>query len=502
MDYFEDSLAKNYANETGRDSNRCTYIFGTVQYPAPTVDRSTVAQVTIDMLPDLALLEIFDFYVKKCQWYTLVHVCRKWRSLVFGSPRRLNLQLVCKPGTPVREKLDIWPPLPIVVCSFDHKVHGVDNLAAALERNDRIYDIILHDLSSSQFERVFAAMQQPFPALTNLILGFRCGSAPVDLASFLGGTVPRLKSLSLIRNSSPGLLKPLLSATDLVSLQLLQTSHSGYIPPEALTTYLSVLIRLECLEIEISFESSSTHPRHLPPPTHLHLPVLTMLKFIGVAEYLENLIARIHAPLLDNLQITLLHQMIFHTPQLTQFVGRTPKFKTHDTAHLIFSNFDASVKVFDERLRLNILCNQPDWWLPSLMQICSAFFPRAVIAAVEHLFILENPFVPPPPLSWQNDIESSQWLKLFHPFTAVKHLFISSELTPRIAPTLKDLVEERVAEVLPDLQNIFLEETHLSGPVQEAIGQFISARQLAGHPVAISLWERKRLDIWRSFTCP
>jgi hypothetical protein len=24
-------------------------------------------------------------------WYTLVHVYQKWRSVVFGSPRRLNL---------------------------------------------------------------------------------------------------------------------------------------------------------------------------------------------------------------------------------------------------------------------------------------------------------------------------------------------------------------------------------------------------------------------------
>ena len=252
----------------------------------------------------------------------------------------------------------------------------------------------------------------------------------VDLASFLGGTVPRLKSLTLIRNSSPGLLKPLLSATDLVSLRLLGICHSGYISPEVLTTYLSVLIRLEILEIEIIFESSSTHPCYLPPPTHIHLPVLTRLKFLGVAEYLEDFIARIHAPLLDNLQITLFHQLLFHTPQLTQFIGRTPKFKTHDTAHLIFSGVYASVKVFDERLRLKISCNKPDRRLPSLMQICSVFFPRAVISAVKHLFILEDLFAPPP-LSWKNDIESSQWLELFHPFTAVKHLFISSEFTDR-----------------------------------------------------------------------
>src|ERR1700761_3838148 len=61
-----------------------------------------LAQVTIDMLHDVALLEIFEFYVYGNwteAWYTLVHVCRKWRNIVLGSPRRLDLQLFCRART-------------------------------------------------------------------------------------------------------------------------------------------------------------------------------------------------------------------------------------------------------------------------------------------------------------------------------------------------------------------------------------------------------------------
>ena len=94
-------------------------------------------------------------------------------------------------------------------------------------------------------------------------------------------------------------------------------------------------------------------------------------------------------------------------------------------------------------------------------------------------------------LHWQDDIENSQWLELLHPFTAVKDLYISQEFTPRIAPALQELVGERVTEVLPALQTLFLEEPLPSGPVQETIGQFVAARQLAGHPIAVSRWERK-----------
>ena len=49
-------------------------------------------QVTAGTLPDDALLEIFDFYVHRGKpfferWYTLLHVCRRWRPIVFASPR-------------------------------------------------------------------------------------------------------------------------------------------------------------------------------------------------------------------------------------------------------------------------------------------------------------------------------------------------------------------------------------------------------------------------------
>jgi hypothetical protein len=87
-------------------------------YTAPTVDQCDVDRTTIGMLPDVALLRIFDFYVDEAEriedWHTLVHVCLDWRYLVFQSPRRLGLQLHCTCTTPVRERLDVWPPLPII----------------------------------------------------------------------------------------------------------------------------------------------------------------------------------------------------------------------------------------------------------------------------------------------------------------------------------------------------------------------------------------------------
>jgi hypothetical protein len=118
-------------------------------------DCCCVGQATANKLTDDALLDIFDFYLNDnipdgCQnvdkWHTLVHVCRRWRDLVFASPRCLNLRLHCKKDTPVREMLDIWPALPIVIYN-DRYIRtrdvGLDNIVAALEHPDRVRSIEL-----------------------------------------------------------------------------------------------------------------------------------------------------------------------------------------------------------------------------------------------------------------------------------------------------------------------------------------------------------------------
>ena len=213
--------------------------------------------MTIDMLSDIALLEIFNFYLVESwdkpwitAWHTLVHVCQKWRTVVFASPRRLNLRLYCTTKTPVREVLDIWPPLPISLSVFNGDIWGMDNVFAALEHNDRICDLAFYAIPRSKIEPVLAAMQHPFPELE--ILHFQAGlnTMPVVPASFLGGSAPRLQRLFLDSIPFPGFPNLLLSAVHLVELDLIEIPDSGYISPEAMFTCLSVLTRLERLVIE------------------------------------------------------------------------------------------------------------------------------------------------------------------------------------------------------------------------------------------------------------
>ena len=188
-------------------------------------------------------------------------------------------------------------------------------------------------------------MQQPFPALKCLELGSSELTAPVVPTSLLGGSTPSLEALSLHSISFPGLPNLLLSATHLVHLTLFKIPHSGYFSPEAIVTCLSILTCLEGLHIE--FEYSRSHPerksRRPPLPTRTLLPVLADLQFEGAGEYLEDLVARIDAPLLNSLTIILFHQPIIDTRQLTQFISRAPKFKAPDEAYVEFSDWRVSI---------------------------------------------------------------------------------------------------------------------------------------------------------------
>jgi len=441
------------------------------------------------MLPDIALLEIFDFFYVDAwieTWYTLVHVCQKWRNLVFWSPRRLNLRLYCTDRTPVRETIDAWPLLPIHVKCLGHDTRSKDNILAVLEHNDRIQKLDLSNFPSSHMNKFLEAMRQPFPALAHLAFHYRGETVPVVPASFLGGCAPQLQTLDLYRIPFPGLPNLLLSATHLVQLHLHLIPHSGYFSPEAMVTALAVLTSLESLTI--GFKSPRSLPdqktRRPPPPTRTLLPALKHLYFHGVSEYLDVLVARIDAPLLDELKIFFFHQLIYDTPRLTQFINRIPKFKAYDEARVGFSDSRVSITTTDGALELEISCTQPDWQVSSLAQVCSSGF----IPAMKNLYILQGPGLL---LSGQDDIESIQWLEVLHPLTAVKELHLPQELTPRIARTLKELVGGRATEVLPALQTLFLKEEPPSGPAQEGIGKFVAARQLAGRPIAVSRWVRK-----------
>ena len=413
----------------------------------------------------------------------------RWRSLVFSSPHRLKLQLSCTPETPARDTLEVWPILPLLVQGHIPETSDVDDIVAVLEHRHRVCKIDLN-VPSSQFGKVSAAMQEPFPKLTELSLWSYDETAPALSDSFLGGSAPSLRCLGLDGIPFPGLPKLHFSST-LVSLRLLTIPHSGYISPDAMVNCLSVLTSLESLRLEFQSPLSDSESRYLPSPTNTVLPSLKEFHFKGVSEYVENLVAYIDAPHLNHLFITFFNDIEFDTPQLVHFIGRTPTFKAPDKALLVF--LDSAVRVEfplqpsgHGELNVGISCKELDWQLSSLVEVCSLLFPP--LSTSKHLYIYERqPTLP----DTQDEFENNQWLDILRPFIAVKNLYVSEQFAPRIAPVLQKLVGGGMTEVLPKLQNIFLEELRPSGPVHEGIEQFIDARRLSGHNITVFLWERE-----------
>ena len=452
--------------------------------------------MSINMLPDDVLLEILDFFVQEAYrmeaWQTLVHVCRRWRSVVFGSPRRLNLRLLCSRQTPARDTLDVWPPLPLFIDCWE-RGEGADNIVAVLERSDRVCNIELAYLGRSDLEQISAAMQVPFPELIHLVLWSNGNTVPAIPDLFLGGSAPRLEYLWLKGIPFPGLPKLLLSATRLVELSLQNIPHSGYFSPEAIVTAVSTLTCLEILWLLFESPQSRPDPEHQrpPPPTRSVFPNLKIFLFKGDSEYVEVVVAHIDAPQFECLETTLFNDIVFDTPQLTQFISRTLTVKALEEAHVFFDGKAATVKLSSsgkyDRLMVEIPCSKLDWQVSSMEQVCTLCLPPLPTL---DLHIDGNPHYRQ---HWQANVENALWPRLLHPFTSVKNLYLSEEIARRIVPALQELVGVRATEVLPALENIFLEEGQRSGPLQEGIQQVVAVRQATNHPIAVSYSYRPAL---------
>jgi hypothetical protein len=439
--------------------------------------------VTFGALPDDVLLEIFDFYYLAVKyfytdaWHTLVHVCRRWRSIVFASPHRLKLQLLCTSKRPVKNMLNIWPELPIVIISRRgiSKLRDVDNLIAALKQHNRVAKIDV-SAKNSLLKRVWAMeMNNPFSALTFLRLHSREINAPVLPDSFLGGSAPRLQILSLDGVPFPALPNLLLSTRDLVELHLSNMPPSGYISPEAMVSSLSALTRLQKLRLEFRIPQSQNDRQNqlIPRLTRVVLPVLTELDFEGDSEYLEDIVAQIDTPLLIWFKITFINQLVLDTPSLHHFVIRS---KAH-LAEVIFFQRAVEVLLYPQNETSSLAIYKLfDRQLPSLAQVCNSAL--SLLPTLERLEINVAQLR-------EDDVENAQWVELLRSFTSVKDLLLVGKSIRYVAPALDSLAWAIVTKTLPALQNILLEGPQPSKRVKKEIGRFVTAGQQSGRPVAV-----------------
>jgi len=473
----------------------------------PASRRSGIGQsdMTINMLHDDVLLEIFDSYRRLVsrydglwKWQKLLHVCRRWRYIVLASPRRLDLQIACNRRTPTTKLLDIWPPFPISISCYpwgSEDTRGNHNIFAALQRPNRISQIDFSDMSCMEVKQFVAMMDEPFPILTDLcVQTFEMDMDPYATAelpdSFLGGSAPRLQSFVLDGVVFPALPNLFLSASHFQYLHLLRFPHAGYIPPEAMVTFLLPLHNLKGLTIE--FTSPESRPLQMSPPplTHALLPSLTTFRFNGASEYLVDFICRIHTPVLDSFQMTFL-DVISNISQLHKFIDRTDRLKTIIQAKVYLGPCEVRA-IFNSpaNLGLDITCEVSDWPLSSMMRLSEQLL--SIPSQVERLELYEEDWDELDfsiEEGWQVDLDDPRWLQLLNPFLSVKSLYVSKRLGPFVASALEKLSGESVTEVLPTLDNLFFEGFESSEFVQKAIRTFVSIRQLSGYPVFVRRWQ-------------
>ncbi|KAH9046561.1 hypothetical protein EDB84DRAFT_1674071 [Lactarius hengduanensis] len=126
-------------------------------------------------------------------------------------------------------------------------------------------------------------------------------------------------------------------------------------------------------------------------------------------------------------------------------------------------------------LDLQISCEQLDWQLSSMAQICDHFSP--FLSRVENLgiFMAKRSTV-------QDDMDREQWVELIRAFGNTEEFRVAGELATDILRTLCPV--DGMPIMLPSLRSLGLPElmqTH--GPLWEAAQSFLTLRLLSGCPV-------------------
>src|SRR6266436_549518 len=105
-------------------------------------------------------------------WYTLAHVCQRWRNLILGSASYLGVCLVCTIGTPVADMLAHSPPLPLIIDYVSKDgitAEDEEAIVLALEKRDRVRRIRI-GVRSLDFQKLAMAIDEEYPFLEYLIL--------------------------------------------------------------------------------------------------------------------------------------------------------------------------------------------------------------------------------------------------------------------------------------------------------------------------------------------
>ena len=429
-------------------------------------------------------------WVRGRWWYTLAHVCQRWKNIILGSASYLDLTLVCTYGTHVADMLAHSPPFPLVVDYFykgrDITTNDEEGIILALKKRDRVRRVRLQ-ISAPCLQKFVATMDGEYPILKFLVV-----ELPIEDNSGImifpeTFQAPPLRHLRLVGFALP-IRSPLpMTAVGLVTLCLVMVHPSTYLHPNTLLHWIALLPQLETLSIHFIHSIPSNdlvrQLTHIPITAPVTLPNLHHLWFHGASTYLDALVHWIATPRLKKLEFEFFNQLTYSVPRLQQFINTSESLR-FDSARFTFSGMYASVMVYLHgetkmyTLYMFVICWHLDWQVSTVAQVSNSL--SQIFSVVERLSLRYKEHSRSS--EEHNEVDRTEWRNLLRPFRNVKTLQIHNGLVKDLSRCLQLEDGEPPLELLPELQELTYSG---EGDTGDAFTSFIDARQSAGHPVTL-----------------
>jgi len=402
----------------------------------------------------------------------------------------LDLRLVFTHGTPVADTLAHFPRLPLILdyLNEDGKMTPEDEegILLALQHRDRVRRIRLR-MPAANLRKLIAAIDGGFPILEFLYIG---SPTKHGTTLILPRTLqaPHLCHIGLENFAFPIQSPLLINAVGLTTLSLHNILPSAYFPPSDLLRRLSLMPRLETLEISFHSPITSRHVEkmsYIPLTTHVKLPNLRWFGFQGASAYLEALLPRVAMPLLEKLQIIFFNQLSFVIPHLVQFICAIENLKSRSAVfwfqrHSVIMATFAHEGARGHTFYMEVRCSHFDWQVAISAQIFNRLSP--IFVAVEHLALGYQEHRPS--FDWHNEADHTKWRELLRSFSNVRTLLVGEGLIGELSRSLRQDHGEPPPGVLPMLRELVC---YAKGSVGDSFLPFIKVRKASGVPVSLAV---------------
>jgi hypothetical protein len=419
------------------------------------------------------------------------------------------------------------PPLPLVVYwgnpgTFDTD-KSIDNAILALGHRDRVRRMTLYT-SESSLPNVFSSMDGLFPILETLQLGCSSDKDLRKAETVSKFEAPNLRYLQIsdLKLLPPSLLHDAATRPSIVTLSIGEITTNL----DTLMASLALMPHLKVLKIGVSFsipsDQTERKERELstgkkPDSAPLALTDLEEFEYQGISDYLEAFAARISAPFLKKLSITVSNEVdedenldATTFKYLSRLISGAANL-AFQFARVRFKDGFSIVMDHDElwtgRGAFELKFNHRRYYFEATIglvtKVCHVLAPTPSI--VQSL-LLEDAHRN----SWdrQRGPDREEWRELLRVFDNVKTLRLAGRFVKEVDKALDPKPNDQGSTLLPRLQEIVrygadkIEKQERSRQYVKEVADekkfvaFVEARQVAGSPVRVVDGPQNRLTLY------